>query len=201
MFSLPPMLIGVLGGLFLTGRTINVVSLLGVIMLAGIVVNNAIVLVDYINVLRRERGMERMEAIRQACPTRLRPIMMTTLTTVLAMLPMAIGIGEGAELMAPLGTVVAAGLTFSTLITLILVPCMYIYAENISGNFSDCSAKTRYKSRRCRPSESSGSTGRPKKPSGRDHGGSLADLLSKGILSYEDGGSSSGGRDRQGNGL
>ena len=135
MFSLPPMLIGVLGGLFLTGRTINVVSLLGVIMLAGIVVNNAIVLVDYINVLRRERGMERMEAIRQACPTRLRPIMMTTLTTVLAMLPMAIGIGEGAELMAPLGTVVAAGLTFSTLITLILVPCMYIYAENISRKF------------------------------------------------------------------
>ena len=135
MFSLPPMFIGVFLGLFLTGRTINVVSLIGVIMLAGIVVNNAIVLVDYINVLRREHGMERMEAIRLAGPTRLRPIMMTTLTTVLAMLPMAIGLGEGAELMAPLSTVVAAGLTFSTLITLILVPCMYIYMEDISQRF------------------------------------------------------------------
>ncbi len=133
MFSLPPTFIGVVFCLFITDRTINVVSLIGVIMLAGIVVNNAIVLVDYINVLRRSKGMSREEAIIDAGLTRLRPIMMTSLTTILGMLPIAIGMGEGAEMMAPLGTVVAGGLTFSTLITLVYVPCMYVYAENISN--------------------------------------------------------------------
>jgi HAE1 family hydrophobic/amphiphilic exporter-1 len=133
MFALPPTFIGVILGLYLTGRTINVVSLIGVIMLAGIVVNNAIVLVDYINVLRREKGMAREEAIVLAGETRLRPILMTTLTTILGMLPIAIGGGEGGEMTAPMGTVVFFGLSFSTLITLVLVPCMYIYAENIAN--------------------------------------------------------------------
>ncbi len=133
MFSLPPTFIGVVFCLFITGRTINVVSLIGVIMLAGIVVNNAIVLVDYINILRRNKGMNREEAIIEAGLTRLRPIMMTSLTTILGMLPIAIGMGEGGEMMSPLGTVVAGGLTFSTLITLVYVPCMYVYAENISN--------------------------------------------------------------------
>ncbi|MCL1849406.1 MAG: efflux RND transporter permease subunit, partial [Clostridiales bacterium] len=131
MFALPPTFIGVVLCLFLTGRTINVVSLIGVIMLVGIVVNNAIVLVDYINILRREEGMDREEAIVEAGITRLRPIMMTSLTTILAMLPIAIGMREGQEMTAPLGTVVAGGLTFATFITLIYVPCIYIYAENI----------------------------------------------------------------------
>ncbi len=133
MFSLPPTFIGVVFCLFITGRTINVVSLIGVIMLAGIVVNNAIVLVDYINILRRNKGMNREDAIIEAGLTRLRPIMMTSLTTILGMLPIAIGMGEGGEMMSPLGTVVAGGLTFSTLITLVYVPCMYVYAENISN--------------------------------------------------------------------
>lgn len=124
MFSLPPMLIGIVGGLLITGKTFNVVSFIGVIMLAGIVVNNAIVLVDYIGILRK-RGMVKMDAILEAGPTRLRPILMTTLTTVLALLPQAIGVGEGSEVSAPMAVVVVFGLSFSTLITLLLVPVVY----------------------------------------------------------------------------
>jgi len=139
MFSIPPTLIGVVGGLLITGRTFSVVSFIGVIMLAGIVVNNAIVLVDYINTLRK-RGMEKEEAILKAGPTRLRPILMTTLTTVLALMPQALGIGEGAELSAPMATAVVAGLSFSTLVTLVLIPVMYYilddWGQKISGRFT-----------------------------------------------------------------
>ena len=124
MFSIPPTLIGVVLGLLVTGRTFNVVTFIGVIMLAGIVVNNAIILVDYINTLRRE-GMEKYEAIIKAGGTRLRPILMTTLTTVLALIPQTLGIGEGAELSSPMATAVVAGLSFSTLITLIIIPVIY----------------------------------------------------------------------------
>ncbi|KJS81348.1 MAG: hypothetical protein JM58_17125 [Peptococcaceae bacterium BICA1-8] len=139
MFSIPPTLIGVVGGLLITGRTFSVVSFIGVIMLAGIVVNNAIVLVDYINTLRK-RGLEKEEAILKAGPTRLRPILMTTLTTVLALMPQAIGVGEGAELSAPMATAVVAGLSFSTLVTLVLIPVMYYilddWGQKISGRFT-----------------------------------------------------------------
>jgi HAE1 family hydrophobic/amphiphilic exporter-1 len=100
-------------------------------MLAGIVVNNAIVLVDYINTLR-SRGMDKMEAILEAGPIRLRPILMTTLTTVLALVPMTMGIGEGAEVSAGMGTAVVFGLSFSTLITLVLVPVMYYILDELS---------------------------------------------------------------------
>ena len=124
MFSIPATLIGVVLGLLVTGRTFNVVTFIGVIMLAGIVVNNAIILVDYINTLRRE-GMEKYEAIIKAGGTRLRPILMTTLTTVLALIPQTLGIGEGAELSSPMATAVVAGLSFSTLITLIIIPVIY----------------------------------------------------------------------------
>lgn len=124
MFSMPATIIGVVLGLLVTGKSFSVIAFVGVIMLAGIVVNNAIVLVDYINVLRR-RGMERTAAILQAGPTRLRPILMTTLTTVLGMLPIALGIGEGAEASSPMGIVVVGGLTTSTLITLVFVPVIY----------------------------------------------------------------------------
>ncbi|MGI6144479.1 MAG: efflux RND transporter permease subunit [Clostridia bacterium] len=132
MFSIPPTLIGVVFSLLFTGRTLNITSFIGIIMLAGIVVNNAIVLVDYINTLRRRDGMLREEAILKAGPTRLRPILMTSLTTILALIPLCLGIGEGAELSAPMATVVAGGLAFSTLITLVLVPCMYIIMDNFS---------------------------------------------------------------------
>jgi len=100
-------------------------------MLAGIVVNNAIILVDYINTLRERDGLSRKEAILKAGPTRLRPILMTTLTTILGMLPLVLGLGEGAEMTAPMATVVFGGLSFSTLITLLLIPCMYIILEDI----------------------------------------------------------------------
>ncbi|SMB88442.1 hydrophobic/amphiphilic exporter-1, HAE1 family [Desulfonispora thiosulfatigenes DSM 11270] len=139
MFSLPPTLIGVVGGLLLTGKTFSVISFIGVIMLAGIVVNNAIVLVDYIGVLR-SRGMEKTEAILKAGPTRLRPILMTTLTTVLALLPQALGIGEGSEVSAPMAIVVVFGLSFSTIITLILIPVVYSildsFAQKIKNFFT-----------------------------------------------------------------
>jgi HAE1 family hydrophobic/amphiphilic exporter-1 len=102
------------------------------IMLAGIVVNNAIVLQDYINLLRRRDDMELHAAVKLAGRRRLRPILMTTLTTVLAMVPMALGIGEGGELQAPMARVVIAGLLASTLITLILIPTIYTMVEEWS---------------------------------------------------------------------
>lgn len=139
MFSIPPTFIGISLGLFLTGRNFGVTAFIGVIMLAGIVVNNAIVLVDYVNTLR-SRGVEKIEALMEAGQTRFRPILMTTLTTVLALIPQTIGIGEGAELMSPMATVVVFGLLFSTVITLVLVPVMYDildnYAERYKGKLS-----------------------------------------------------------------
>jgi multidrug efflux pump subunit AcrB len=99
--------------------------LLGVILLAGIVVNNAILLVEYVK-LARERGLPAHEAVVDAGAVRLRPILMTTLTTVLGMLPLAIGVGEGAELMQPLALTVVGGLSLSAVLTLVVVPCTYI---------------------------------------------------------------------------
>lgn len=132
MFSLPATFIGIIFGFVITGRPLSVPAFIGIIMLAGIVVNNAIVLVDYINTLR-ERGMERFEAIVTAGPHRLRPILMTMLTTVLAMIPLAIGIGEGSEMQVPLATVIVFGLSFSTVITLFLVPVMYILMDDLTN--------------------------------------------------------------------
>ncbi|MBU9720894.1 MULTISPECIES: efflux RND transporter permease subunit [Bacillaceae] len=131
MFSLPATFIGIMAGFLITGRPLSAPAFIGIIMLAGIVVNNAIVLVDYINKLR-DRGLSRDEAILEAGPVRLRPILMTMLTTVLAMTPLAIGIGEGAELQAPMATVVVFGLAFSTVITLVLVPVVYIYTDQFT---------------------------------------------------------------------
>jgi len=130
MFSVPLAFSGAALGLFITGRSFSVPAFIGVIMLAGIVVNNAIVLVDYINTLRK-RGMDRYEAIVKAGPTRLRPILMTTLTTILGLIPLALGIGEGAEIQAPLATVVIGGLTTSTVLTLVIVPVLYTLFDDI----------------------------------------------------------------------
>lgn len=135
MFSVPVTLTGVVLSLLISGRTFSVTAFIGVIMLVGIVVKNAIVLVDYVNILRH-RGLERNEAILKAGPTRLRPILMTALCTVMAMFPMALGIGEGAESQAPLATVVVGGLLFSTLITLVLVPVVYTLMDDFSNKFS-----------------------------------------------------------------
>ncbi len=124
MFSLPFAVVGVVIGLAITGTPMNIMALLGVLMLIGIVVNNGIVLVDY-TILCRERGMGVLEAVVTAGRSRLRPILMTTLTTVLGMVPMAVGNGVGAEMWNSLGMSVAWGLSFSTLITLILIPTLF----------------------------------------------------------------------------
>lgn len=131
MFSVPLAVVGAVPALLLTGTTLNMQSFMGVIMLLGIVVNNAIVLVDYINLMRRERGMPVMEAVRTSGLRRLRPILMTSLTTILALLPLAIGIGAGAEMQAALARVVIGGLTASSLITLVFIPVVYVIAYSI----------------------------------------------------------------------
>ena len=124
MFTVPLALVGVVAVLFFADLALSIVVFLGLIMLAGIVVNNAIVLVDYINTLKRS-GLEHMQAILQAGTVRLRPILMTTLTTILALLPMALGLGEGAEIRTPMALTVIAGLTSSTFLTLIVIPTVY----------------------------------------------------------------------------
>jgi HAE1 family hydrophobic/amphiphilic exporter-1 len=124
LFTIPLALIGAVLALFVTGTTINIVAFIGVIMLAGIVVNNAIVLVDLINQLKAQ-GKERIEAILDAGSARLRPILMTSLTTTLGLLPMAMGFGEGSEVRTPMAITVIGGLTVSTLLTLVVIPVVY----------------------------------------------------------------------------
>ncbi|MBT6045598.1 MAG: efflux RND transporter permease subunit, partial [Candidatus Scalindua sp.] len=130
MFTIPFALVGVAVALFVTSKPVSVIVLIGVVMLAGIVVNNAIILVDCIN-SRIKEGMPRREAIIEGGKIRLRPIMMTTTTTILGLLPLALGLGEGAELRMPMGITVIGGLLFSTLLTLILVPVVYDIVEKI----------------------------------------------------------------------
>ena len=125
MGTIPLGLVGSALGLVMTGQSISVVVLIGLIMLAGIVVNNAIVLVDYINYLRRGEGMAKVEAVLRAGRVRLRPILMTTSTTVLGLMPMALGLGEGAEIRAPMAITVIGGLLVSTLLTLLVIPVVY----------------------------------------------------------------------------
>lgn len=134
MFSVPLAAIGVVGGLLLTNTTFSIQAYIGAIMLAGIVVSNAILLVDYTNILRRRDGVPLREAVEQAGRTRLRPILMTSLTTMLGLLPLALSIGEGAEIQAPLARVVIGGLLTSTIITLVFVPTVYtLFEEGWSG--------------------------------------------------------------------
>jgi HAE1 family hydrophobic/amphiphilic exporter-1 len=129
MFSVPFAVIGVVLVLFLTGTTFNMQSRVGILMLGGIVVNNAIVLVDHINLLRHRDKMGLVDAIMEAGSRRLRPILMTTITTVCGLLPLAFGLGEGGEAQAPLARAVVGGLTSSTLITLVLIPTIYYLFE------------------------------------------------------------------------
>ena len=124
MFSVPFAFTGVFLGLWATNTALSVMAMIGIIILLGIVVKNGIVLIDY-TILMRERGMSVVEASVTAARSRLRPILMTTLTTVLGMLPMALGTGEGSELWRPLGMTVCWGLAISTLVTLVLIPAVY----------------------------------------------------------------------------
>ena len=127
-FSIPLALVGAIIALWVTQSTISVVVFIGLILLAGIVVNNAIVLVDLINQLRQQ-GVQKAEAIIEAGRLRLRPILMTTLTTTLGLLPMAMGFGEGAEIRAPMAITVIGGLIISTLLTLVIIPVMYMILD------------------------------------------------------------------------
>jgi multidrug efflux pump subunit AcrB len=129
MFSVPMGMIGVIWALFLTGTTLNVTSFMGIIMMVGIVVSNGVLLVEYINELRRH-GLDLYEAVMRAGRTRLRPIVMTSLTTVVGLLPMALGIDVGSEANAPLARAVIGGLTISTVLTLVLIPTLYVMLED-----------------------------------------------------------------------
>jgi HAE1 family hydrophobic/amphiphilic exporter-1 len=124
MFSVPFAAIGVVSILFLTGTTFSMIVFIGMIMLAGIVVNNGIVMISYINILK-DKGMSVSEAVQLGARRRLRPILMTTFTTVFALLPMALGIGPGAELWAPMARTVIGGLSVSMIFTLIFIPTLY----------------------------------------------------------------------------
>jgi HAE1 family hydrophobic/amphiphilic exporter-1 len=125
LFTIPLALVGVVIGILVTGIDVSVIALIGVVMLVGIVVNNAIVLIDTVNQLRRS-GMAKLEAVMRGGHLRLRPILMTTLTTVLGLLPMALSLGEGAELRAPLAITVSFGLLLSTILTLVVIPAVYL---------------------------------------------------------------------------
>ncbi len=135
MMILPTSLVGSLSTQLLFGMKISIVAFVGVIMLAGTVVNSSIVLVDYINT-RRGRGEEKNEAILNACPRRVRPVMMTMLTTVLGLLPMAIGAGEGSEMMKPMAIVMITGMLISTVVTLLFTPVYYSLLDSLSHRFS-----------------------------------------------------------------
>ena len=124
MFTIPLAAVGAIFGLALTGTSISVVVFIGLILLVGIVVNNAIVLIDRVNQLR-ELGMTKRQAIVEGANQRLRPIMITTLTTILGLLPMAIGMGEASELRTPMAITVIGGLFVSTFLTLIIIPVVY----------------------------------------------------------------------------
>ncbi len=129
MFSVPVAVVGIVFMLLLTGTTFNVQTYIGCIMLGGIVVNNAILLVDYTNLLRRRDGMGLAEAVEEAGRRRLRPILMTATTTMLALVPLALGLGEGGEAQAPMARAVIGGLLSSTVITLVFVPTIYSLFE------------------------------------------------------------------------
>ena len=148
MLSLPLSLVGVALGLLLTGDTLNIMSMIGLIMLMGLVTKNAILLVDFTN-QARARGVSRDEALIKAGSTRLRPIVMTTLAMVFGMLPLAFAIGAGAEMRAPMARAVIGGLITSTLLTLVVVPVVYTYLDS----FNPAAVWARLARRRQRPSE------------------------------------------------
>jgi HAE1 family hydrophobic/amphiphilic exporter-1 len=140
MLSVPFAIIGLVAALLVTNTTFSIIAFIGAILLVGIVVNNAIVFIDYINLLRR-RGVGLVEAIVKGGKTRLKPILMTTLTTVLGLLPMALGVGTGSEIRAPIGRAVVGGLSTSTLVTLILIPTIYwLFEVKLKGTAEEPAA-------------------------------------------------------------
>jgi HAE1 family hydrophobic/amphiphilic exporter-1 len=134
--------VGAFGALYLTGKTLSIFSFIGLILLMGLVKKNAILLVDYTNVLRG-RGMSRREAILQAGPVRMRPILMTTFAMVCGMLPIALGVGEGAETRSPMGIAVIGGLLTSLVLTLVVVPSAYDIFDDWQEYFKKKNSKSR----------------------------------------------------------
>ena len=132
MLSLPLSIVGMAGMLRLTGDTVNIMSLIGLILLMGLVTKNAILLIDFTKVLRRERGMDRRTALITAGRTRLRPIMMTTLAMIFGMAPLALALGQGAEMRAPMARAVIGGLITSTILTLLVVPVVYTLLDDVA---------------------------------------------------------------------
>ena len=130
MLSLPLSIVGALGLLFLTGRLLSIFSMIGMIMLAGLVTKNAILLIDYTNLLRRQ-GVPKKDAILRAGPVRLRPILMTAMSTIAGMIPVVLGLGSGAETRAPMGTAIVGGMITSTILTLIVIPVVYSLMDDI----------------------------------------------------------------------
>ncbi|MGB3208539.1 MAG: efflux RND transporter permease subunit, partial [Crinalium sp.] len=130
MFTVPLALAGGILGLYVTQTPIGATVLVGAVLLVGIVVNNAIILVELANQLREKENLDHFTAILKAAPLRLRPVMMTTITTVLGMFPLALGIGEGSEFLQPLGVVVFSGLSLATVLTLFIIPCLYVMLHN-----------------------------------------------------------------------
>ncbi len=131
ILAVPLALVGGLLGLYITQTAIGITVVVGAVLLVGIVVNNAIIMVETANQIRTEAGVDRPTAILTAAPQRLRPILMTTVTTVLGLFPLALGIGEGSEFLQPLGIVVFAGLTLATMLTLFIIPCFYVLLHDI----------------------------------------------------------------------
>jgi multidrug efflux pump subunit AcrB len=136
MFTLPLALAGGIWGLFITQTAIGATVIVGAVLLVGIVVNNAIIMVELANQIREEERVDRRTAILRAAPQRLRPIMMTTITTVLGIFPLALGLGQGGEFLQPLGIVVFAGMSLATLLTLFVIPCFYLLLHDGFSRFS-----------------------------------------------------------------
>ena len=152
LFSIPFGFVGVIWSLIIAGSSLSIPAFIGIILLVGIVVNNGIVLIDYIEQLRKDHDMDLREAVAHGAATRLRPVLMTTLTTVLAMVPAMIGLGEGSETMRPMNIVVFGGLSLSTLVTLLLIPVIYMMFE-----LHDERKKARKAARAARKAEKAGS--------------------------------------------
>lgn len=133
MLTIPLALAGGIFGLFITKTAIGATVIVGAVLLVGIVVNNAIIMVELANQLRDEKAVDRRTAILQAAPQRLRPVLMTTITTVLGMFPLALGLGQGGEFLQPLGIVVFSGLSLATLLTLFIIPCFYLLLHDLFG--------------------------------------------------------------------
>jgi multidrug efflux pump subunit AcrB len=131
MFTIPLALAGGIFGLFITQTAIGATVIVGAVLLVGIVVNNAIIMVELANQIREREGCDRRTAILKAAPQRLRPVLMTTITTVVGMFPLALGVGQGSEFLQPLGVVVFSGLSLATLLTLFIIPCFYILLHDL----------------------------------------------------------------------